>query len=223
MPRKISDDADRIIGSVDNIGISMDKKMLGIFLCELLEWNGRIGLVSRKNTSSVVTDLIGVSAAMWDFHMKNNKLARKAKLFRVVDIGSGGGFPGMIWKFIDPGLDVTFIERRERKAFFIEKTLALLGVKGARVLASDAAIVSREEPWRGQFDTAIMLAVAPPENMAKALERLISPTGAFCTMRGSNEKKHPDIIGRSLCLQNAEASDRGTLLLYKKTGPASSD
>jgi 16S rRNA (guanine527-N7)-methyltransferase len=55
---------------------------------------------------------------------------------RLADVGSGGGFPGLPLKILQPNLDVVLIESNVKKATFLAEVVRDLGLKGARVLVS---------------------------------------------------------------------------------------
>lgn len=74
---------------------------------------------------------------------------------RIVDIGSGGGFPGIPVAIFRPDCEVTLVESHQRKAVFLREA--------ARELKNVKVISKRAEDARDQFDWLISRAVAPAD------------------------------------------------------------
>ena len=179
---------------------------------ELLKWNPQLGLVSKKSTPRIVARLVRRSVELWDFAVEYADLETGG---RVVDVGSGGGFPGIVWKLMSPDLEVTLVDRKERKASFLTRVVTRLAIGGLHVIDADVFDIVRRERFRGAFDCVTMMAVAAPEEMAGPVESLLRPGGFFATMRGSDIKIIPDRIGDTLTVAASSAFDEGVFLLYK--------
>ena len=61
---------------------------------------------------------------------------------RLLDIGSGGGFPGMVLAMGRPEMDVVLVERSQKKARFLQQVVYELGITGVEVVAQDIRTVS---------------------------------------------------------------------------------
>ena len=119
---------------------------LAIYRRELLRWNVHTNLVSRENPDRQVSLLLDQCAAAWEALVVGlGELAPDAAedLTRghvgYVDIGSGGGFPGIPWLLAGmqpPPAVSCLVEPRARRAWFLERVLALAGLKGTCVLAA---------------------------------------------------------------------------------------
>src|SRR5258708_38571628 len=73
---------------------------------------------------------------------------------RVVDVGSGGGLPGLPLKIALPGLVMTLIEADQAKAAFLVRACAALGLRDVEVVARRAEEVGRDPRYRDSFDVA---------------------------------------------------------------------
>jgi 16S rRNA (guanine527-N7)-methyltransferase len=78
----------------------------------------------------------------------------------LVDVGSGGGLPGLPLKIARPELDVTLVEADQAKAAFLAQAAARLDLQAVEVLARRAEDVGREPRYRETFDVAVARAVA---------------------------------------------------------------
>ncbi len=79
---------------------------------------------------------------------------------RVVDLGSGAGFPGVPLKIVFPGIHLTLVESVGKKTAFLETLVAGLGLDNVNVVTARAEELARAEGYRGQFDVALARGVA---------------------------------------------------------------
>ena len=80
---------------------------------------------------------------------------------RVVDVGSGGGLPGLPLKIVRPDLEMTLIEADQAKAAFLVHACAKLGLEGVEVVAVRAEEAAHDPRFREAFDVAVARALAP--------------------------------------------------------------
>lgn len=100
---------------------------------------------------------------------------------RLVDVGSGGGLPGLVVAIMRPDLEVTLVESTQKKARFLTETAAALGI-GVEVLAERAEAVGARSP--GGFDLATARAVAPLERLLPLTLPLLRPGGLLYAVKG---------------------------------------
>lgn len=79
----------------------------------------------------------------------------------VVDVGSGGGLPGLPLKILRPDLRLTLVESDQAKAAFLVRACAMLGLNDVQVLARRAEDVGQDAQFREAFDVAVARALAP--------------------------------------------------------------
>jgi 16S rRNA (guanine527-N7)-methyltransferase len=80
---------------------------------------------------------------------------------KVVDVGSGGGLPGLPLKIVRPDLEMTLIEADQAKSAFLVHACATLGLQGVEVVAARAEEVAHDPRFREAFDVAVVRALAP--------------------------------------------------------------
>src|SRR5204862_5036937 len=78
----------------------------------------------------------------------------------LVDIGSGGGLPGLPLKIMVPRLEVTLVEADGRKAAFLTQACARLGLLGVQVVGRRAEDAAHDAGLREAFDVAVARALA---------------------------------------------------------------
>jgi 16S rRNA (guanine(527)-N(7))-methyltransferase RsmG len=215
MPAHNPDDIRRIVESIPGVHQRLNVDLLRIFLGELLAWNSQLGLVSKQDTPSVTANVIRRCVEMWKLIGRHVKDSSHDELRNVADIGSGAGFPGLIWKLMAPDLRVTLIERKSRRVFFLERVVGQLGLQDVTILGTDLRELVREPDARETFDLAAMLAVAPPERIGNDAERLLGAGGYLVTTQASTDPAAA-VVGGSLHLVVETPLSGGVFLLYQK-------
>jgi len=95
---------------------------------------------------------------------------------RVVDLGSGGGVPGLVLALRRPDLEVVLVEAMVKRAAFLEVTIEALGLRRTRVVAERAELVGRSE-LRGMADAVVARGFGPPAVTAECGAALLRPDG----------------------------------------------
>lgn len=79
---------------------------------------------------------------------------------RLVDVGSGAGFPGLVLKIMRPGLQVTLIDATGKKVRFLDEVITATGLKGIQAVHGRAEELARKHEYRERFNLATARAVA---------------------------------------------------------------
>ncbi len=97
----------------------------------------------------------------------------------LVDIGSGGGFPGIVLAIFYPELKITLVESIAKKCNFLQESIDQLGLKNVEV------INSRAENIKGKtFDIITARGVAPVLDMLKNTKQMAKPTTKWVLYKG---------------------------------------
>ncbi|MDR0360261.1 MAG: 16S rRNA (guanine(527)-N(7))-methyltransferase RsmG [bacterium] len=142
---------------------------LGEFERLLVSWPGLVSARARND----VTDLVRDSLALLD-HLGG--------AVSVVDVGSGGGMPGIPLQLARPDLRVTLLESDRRKAAFLVHAAASLDLT-VEVVAERAEDAGRG-PLREAFDAAVCRALGPMPVVAELCLPLVRTGGRLLAMAG---------------------------------------
>lgn len=145
----------------------------------------------------------------------------------LVDVGSGGGLPGLALKIARPDLAVTLIESDQAKAAFLVQAAARLSLRGVDVLARRAEDVGREPRHRESFDLATARAVAALAVVAELCLPLVRVGGRMLAQKTSQEDAGAaghaiEVLGGSLgsvISTPSRARSMGTVVVVDKVRP----
>jgi 16S rRNA (guanine527-N7)-methyltransferase len=146
---------------------------------------------------------------------------------RVVDVGSGGGLPGLPLKIARPSLIVTLVEADQAKAAFLVRACAALGLRDVEVISRRAEEVGRDPLYREHFDVAVARALAPMPVLAELCLPLVRVGGRLLAQKTETEDldaaaRAIDALGGVLnAVANAPSVARssGTVVIVDKVRP----
>lgn len=149
----------------------------------------------------------------------------------VIDIGSGGGFPGLVIAIAKPGLRVTLLEASQKKASFLAAAARDLGLANVRVLGLRAEDAAHDPAEREAYALATARAVAPLAVLLEYAIPFLQPGGVLAALKGSGARRelaeaadalaelHGEVI-ETCVLPAATAAPRPpVLVLVRKTAP----
>jgi 16S rRNA (guanine527-N7)-methyltransferase len=145
------------------------------------DWNSKINLVSRKDIDMLMLHHVLHSLSI-------AKVVSFAKGTNVVDIGTGGGFPGIPLAILFPSVNFTLVDSIGKKIMVVQSVAETLGLENV------VAIKSRAEEVKEKFDFAITRAVAPIPDLMQWIKRIVKPGGYNHLPNGLIALKGGDII-----------------------------
>ncbi len=147
---------------------------------ELVAWNERFNLTA-------ITDWEGVLVRHFLDSLSCLKALPRAELAagaRVIDVGTGAGFPGLLLKIVCPGMRLTLLEATGKKVTFLEHVVRVLGLRDVGVIHGRAEELGRDPAHRERYDWALARAVAEMPALAEYLLPLVRVGGAILAQKG---------------------------------------
>lgn len=166
---------------------------------ELAKWNRRISLVGPGTADEIVDRHYAESLLGLELIGEGDET--------VVDVGSGGGFPGMVLAIARPDLKVTLVEPREKKWAFLSKMSRQLGLSSIAVNArvERPLAVSLELPPNIDIVTSRALVITPEIFQSLADH---APRARFLLWRGKEDFRPPSGYGVGRILKLPSGSHR---------------
>lgn len=190
--------------------------MLGAFLAEVLLWGDRIHLVGRARRKENLRTQLLDSILLLEAAEKAVPGLFSTPGTKLADIGSGAGFPGVVWKIARPEIEIALFERREKLHAFLERAISLLGITGMRAYAGDAQAFSEA----GSFGVAVSKAAGRLRKLLPLAARMLVPGGLYVTIKGSSWQRELDHAGIRHGMEIAGAASlpraRGVALFFRK-------
>src|SRR6266545_2361753 len=146
---------------------------------ELLEWNSKFNLTAIRDSESIRTKhfLDSLSCVLaWKAATPN----------RLIDVGTGAGFPGIPLKIIYPNLKLTLVESVGKKAMFCQHIVRVLGLENVDVIQSRAEDLGQDAHHREKYDWAIARAVANLNVLSEYLLPLVRVGGTMLAQKGES-------------------------------------
>ncbi|HET9410615.1 MAG TPA: 16S rRNA (guanine(527)-N(7))-methyltransferase RsmG [Candidatus Dormibacteraeota bacterium] len=146
---------------------------------------------------------------------------------RVVDVGSGGGLPGLPLKIVRPDLLMVLVEADGDKAAFLVHACAQLGLQGVEIVNRRAEEAARDPGLREAFDVAVARALAPMPVLAELCLPFVRVGGRLLAQK--TEAEDVAAAGRaierlgggpaSVVPAPSTARRLGTIVVVEKIGP----
>jgi 16S rRNA (guanine527-N7)-methyltransferase len=153
--------------------------ILALYERELMDWNTRFNLTAIRDPEEVhikhFLDSLTCLLAM-----------RDTPLGRLIDIGTGAGFPGIPLKIMLPRVQLTLVESVGKKAEFCRHVVNILDLQGVEVIQQRAETIGQDPAHRERYDWAVARAVAILPVLAEYLLPLVRVGGSMLAMKGES-------------------------------------
>lgn len=153
--------------------------------CQLLiEWNNKMNLTAIKEPQEIAIKHFVDSCTVLNYvNIKKNA--------KIIDIGTGAGFPGIPLKILRDDLDVTLLDSLNKRLVFLNEVADKLEID-VKTVHGRAEEFGRKDDYRENFDVAISRAVAPLNVLSEYCIPFVRNGGKFISMKGPNVKQEVD-------------------------------
>jgi 16S rRNA (guanine527-N7)-methyltransferase len=141
------------------------------------EWNEKINLTAITEDSEIIKKHFIDSIKAFKFTpLKNAK--------RIIDVGTGAGFPGIPLKIVNPNIEVVLLDSLNKRVNFLNEVIKALGLKGITAVHGRAEDFARENNYRERFDAAVSRAVANMAVLSELCLPYVKVNGHFVALKG---------------------------------------
>jgi len=174
------------------LGITLAERELFLFSLyqqELITWNRIVSLVAVKSPLDIpIKHFIDSLTAL-------PLLPREGK--RLLDLGTGAGFPGLPLKIICPDIDLHLLEASRKKVSFLKELIRKSGLPGVTIIHERVEQVMKNARLRESFDCVISRAAFKMPELLDMGFHFLRPGGLLAAMRGPREEGANQIIGQT--------------------------
>lgn len=213
---------EKFAGLFSAAGFEVSEKMYGQldrYAETLVEWNKKMNLTG-------ITDPEGVAVKHFLDSILPLKFLEIPQGARVIDVGTGAGFPGLPMKIYRPDIKLTLLDSLNKRVNFLSAACEAAEAEAKRVHGR-AEEAGRNPLYRERFDIAVARAVAAMPVLVEYCLPFVKVGGLFAAMKGPNENfKDGEKAVKALGGDAAEVKeyelpngDKRTLIIVRKISP----
>lgn len=184
----------------------------------LLEWNEKINLTA-------ITDVNDIHVKHFIDCLEIAKYVKSGE--KLIDIGTGAGFPGIPLKINNENLNVTLVDSLNKRVMFLNDVIEKLNLNGIEAIHARAEDMGKDKNYREKYDVAVSRAVASLNVLVEYLLPLVKVGGRCICMKGPNAQEEIEnaqnaikILGGKIDkIENLELPENGgtrTIIIIKK-------
>lgn len=171
--KKISEQATNINIKLNSLQINQ----LYTYMQLLIEWNKNINLTAITEPKEIIQKHFIDSLTI------NKYIKDKDKM---IDVGTGAGFPGIPIKIINNMVDVTLLDSLNKRLIYLNEVIKELDLKQIETIHYRAEEAGNDEKYREKFDIAVSRAVAPLNILVEYILPLVKIDGICICMKGNS-------------------------------------
>lgn len=221
---KLTNERELLIEGCELLGIEINNKEVDIFLeymSILLEWNKKINITSITDKKDfIIKHFLDSLTCIKTFDFKGTE--------KIIDIGTGGGFPGVPLKIMMPEIKLTLLDSTQKKVKFLNELVKKLTIENVISIHGRAEDYGNEKSYREKYDIAVSRAVAPMNILLEYCLPFVKKGGIFIAQKSSeietelNEAKNSlkrlgGKIEQDIRLELPFSNDGRSIIIIRKT------
>lgn len=167
----------------NEIGIQLNEEQIDQFYTYmrlLLEWNEKINLTAITEPEEIIRKHFMDSITISKYIERNKK---------VIDVGTGAGFPGIPLKIIRRDIDILLLDSLNKRIHFLDEVIKKLELSHIQTIHARVEEFGKNKVYRESFDIATSRAVANLSTLSEYFIPLVKVNGTCISMKGSNVEK----------------------------------
>ena len=170
---------DLFIDCIEKFGGEISEEKLNQFekfSSLLVEWNEKMNLTAITDPDGIsVRHFADSISPLFHFEIKENA--------KVIDVGTGAGFPGVPLKIMRPDLDITLMDSLNKRITFLKEVREQIGIDKTECVHARAEEFGRKEEYREKYDVGVSRAVASLKVLSEYVLPFIKVGGYFISMK----------------------------------------
>lgn len=171
---------DKLKNSAKNIGMELEKEKIEKFYTYmnlLLEWNKKVNLTAITEPNDIILKHFIDSLTIQKYINKNSK---------VIDIGTGAGFPGIPISIYRTDINIILVDALNKRIKFLDEVIEKNKLDNIKTIHERAEELAKNNQYREKLDIATSRAVAPLNVLLEYMLPFVTIGGYCICMKGSN-------------------------------------
>ena len=196
---------------LNEFGIELTAEMEEQFLLYynmLIEWNSFMNLTAITDFDEVLkkhfTDSVSLIRAIPDLGEKK---------YRMIDIGTGAGFPGIPLKIVFPNISVVLLDSLNKRVNFLKEVISKLQLTDITAMHGRAEDFAQNKEYRESFDLCVSRAVANLATLSEYCLPFVKKNGRFISYTSEKVSEEFEISGKAISVLGGEYENQVTFEL----------
>ncbi len=220
---------EKLVIGVERLGLKLTTKQLDqfeLFYSKMSKWNQKVNLTTITDYQEVqIKHFLDSLTVIQAFHH-----LMKTPPERVIDIGTGAGFPGIPLKILIPAIQLTLVDSITKKTAFLEYITEKLELKNTNIVTTRAEELGHNEHYREQFDLVLSRSVASLPTLLELTLPFCMTGGIFVSQKLARVKPEIDRATKAMRVLGGrlkeiipillpESTDKRCLVIFDKISP----
>ena len=196
---------------LNEFGIELTAEMEEQFLLYynmLIEWNSFMNLTAITDFDEVLkkhfTDSVSLIRAIPDLGEKK---------YRMIDIATGAGFPGIPLKIVFPNISVVLLDSLNKRVNFLKEVISKLQLTDITAVHGRAEDFAQNKEYRESFDLCVSRAVANLATLSEYCLPFVKKNGRFISYKSEKVSEEFEISGKAISVLGGEYENQVTFEL----------
>lgn len=174
----------------------------------LLEWNKKMNLTAiTEDREIIVKHFLDSLSCIQDKYLPI-QLKNSQDRVRLIDVGTGAGFPGIPLKIVLPNIELTLLDSLKKRIGFLQELSKELRLDGVEFIHGRAEDLGKNKNYREKYDYAVSRAVASLNVLVEYCMPFVKVGGYFICQKGPNLEEEIREAERAIKLLGGEIVDQ---------------
>ncbi len=171
-----------LVEGCELLGLQINNNQADTFLKYmkiLLEWNKKVNITAITDTKQfIIKHFLDSLSCIKSYNFSNQK--------KIIDVGTGGGFPGLPIKIMIPDINLTLLDSIQKRIIFLEALTKEINLQSILLIHGRAEDYGRKSLYREKYDVAVSRAVAPFRILLEYCLPFVNEGGIFIVQKSAD-------------------------------------